>query len=100
MDGCQIFASRGVRRHSRTERLRFGACGCYRKDMTPNQKILQKLYAAREPGLAKIPDSTLRSHVDGRTPQKLDHLIIYEGLGMPLKGWRTAKELRTLGVDQ
>jgi hypothetical protein len=90
-----------VRRYSRTVRLRFGACGCYRKDMqTPNQKILQKLYAARDERLAKIPESTVRSHaLDGRSPAKLDHLIIYEGLGMPLKGWRSAKELKALGVD-
>jgi hypothetical protein len=66
--------------------------------MTPNQQKLKKLRDKGEPRLMAIPDTTLRSHIDGRVPRHVDHLILYEDLGLPLKGWRTAKELRELGV--
>jgi hypothetical protein len=66
--------------------------------MTPNQKRLARLQKERPETLATIPDSTLRSHIGGRRPRHLEHLVLYEALGMPLRGWFSIKELRDLGV--
>lgn len=66
--------------------------------MTRNQKKLKELREAHEPRLAMIPDSTLRSHIEGRRPRGLDHLVVYESLGMPLQGWFSVRELKELGV--
>jgi hypothetical protein len=66
--------------------------------MTPNQRELKKLRDKGEPRLAVIPATTLRSHIEGRAPRSLDHLVLYEDLGLPLKGWKTPAELRCLGV--
>jgi hypothetical protein len=65
---------------------------------TPNQKKLKKLVDANDPRLCKIAPSTLRAHVDGRAPRNLRHLARYEELGMPVKGWMTAKELKDEGL--
>ncbi len=67
-------------------------------DMQSNRAALRRLYEARDPRLAGIPENTIRSHlglVPGRKPSVpgLKLALRYERkLGLPVEGWLSAKE--------
>jgi hypothetical protein len=63
-----------------------------------NRKALRRLYEARDPRLAGIPDSTIRSHLGltpGRKPSvpSLALALRYQrAVGLPLEGWLSPAE--------
>ena len=74
--------------------------------MQSNRKALRRLYDARDPRLAGIPDSTIRSNagiIPGRKPStpSLALAMRYQhAVGLPLEGWLTAKERGWLSMCQ
>ena len=53
-----------------------------------NQVALRRLYMARHPGLlARIPDRTIRRHIEEGRIGNGETLAFYATLGMPVDAW-------------
>jgi hypothetical protein len=72
--------------------------------MQSNRKALRRLYEARDPRLAGIPDSTIRSHlglIQGRkpsTPTLLLALRYQHAVGLALEGWLSVDERKWVAL--